>query len=44
MLSHTQIPKWVWYAALGVAVIVIVYLAAEYLDAVTSLLPGVGEG
>jgi hypothetical protein len=33
------IPTWAWYVAGGVAVIAIIYFAAEYLDAATSMLP-----
>jgi hypothetical protein len=34
------IPKWFWYLAGGILVIVAIYFAAEYIDAATSLLPG----
>jgi hypothetical protein len=37
------IPRWAVYLAIGVAVIAVIYFAAEYLDAATSLLPGGGE-
>ena len=33
------IPKWFWYLAGGVAVIAIIYFAAKYIDAATSMLP-----
>jgi hypothetical protein len=37
------IPRWAVYLAIGVTVVAIIYFAAEYLDAATSMLPS-GEG